>query len=73
MNEFLELVVPDLTRHGGHANKFVGDGVLGVFGAPVELHDHADRALAAASELARAAEGVTVSGCGSAWESTRAG
>ena len=56
VNEFLELVVPTLTRHGGHANKFVGDGVLGVFGAPVELPDHADRALAAASELAAAAE-----------------
>ena len=34
VNEFLELVVPTLTRHGGHANKFIGDGVLGVFGAP---------------------------------------
>jgi adenylate cyclase len=56
VNEFLELVVPTLTRHGGHANKFVGDGVLGVFGAPVALDDHADRALNAASELASAAE-----------------
>jgi class 3 adenylate cyclase len=37
-------------------NKFVGDGVLGVFGAPVHLDDHADRALAAASELADAVE-----------------
>jgi adenylate cyclase len=56
VNEFLELVVPLLTKHGGHANKFVGDGVLGVFGAPVRLPDHADRALAAAAELASAAE-----------------
>jgi class 3 adenylate cyclase len=56
VNEFLELAVPTLTRHGGHVNKFVGDGVLGVFGAPVHLDDHADRALAAASELADAVE-----------------
>ena len=56
VNEFLELVVPVLTKHGGHANKFVGDGVLGVFGAPVKLRDHADRALAAAAELALAVE-----------------
>ena len=34
LNEFYELVVPVLVRHGGHANKFVGDGLLGVFGAP---------------------------------------
>jgi adenylate cyclase len=56
VNEFLELAVPTLTRHGGHVNKFVGDGVLAVFGAPVHLDDHADRALAAASELARAVD-----------------
>ncbi|HEY1596346.1 MAG TPA: adenylate/guanylate cyclase domain-containing protein [Thermoleophilaceae bacterium] len=52
VNEFLELVVPIVTRHGGHANKFVGDGLLAVFGAPARLPDHADRALAAAAEIA---------------------
>jgi adenylate cyclase len=52
VNEFLELVVPIVTRHGGHANKFIGDGLLAVFGAPVRLADHADRALAAAGEMA---------------------
>jgi adenylate cyclase len=51
LNEFWELVVPVLLRHGGHANKFVGDGLLGVFGAPELLRDHADRAVAAALEL----------------------
>ena len=29
LNEFFELVVPILTGHGGHANKLLGDGVLG--------------------------------------------
>lgn len=56
LNEFFDLVVPVLTRHGGHANKFVGDGVLGVFGAPDRLRDHADRALEAACEIASAVE-----------------
>jgi class 3 adenylate cyclase len=51
LNEFWELVVPVLLRHGGHANKFVGDGLLGVFGAPNLLADHADQAVAAALEL----------------------
>ena len=54
LNDFYELVVPVLQRHGGYANKFVGDGLLGVFGAPDRLEDHADRALAAALEIARA-------------------
>jgi class 3 adenylate cyclase len=53
LNELWELVVPALLRHGGHANKFIGDGLLGVFGAPSHLADHADRAVASALEIAR--------------------
>jgi class 3 adenylate cyclase len=52
LNAFYERVVPVLVRHGGHANKFVGDGLLGVFGAPEQLPDHADRGVAAALEMA---------------------
>jgi class 3 adenylate cyclase len=52
LNGFWETVVPVLLRHGGHANKFIGDGLLGVFGAPEPRADHADRAVAAALELA---------------------
>jgi class 3 adenylate cyclase len=52
LNEFWDLVVPVITKHGGHANKFIGDGLLGVFGAPELREDHADRAVAAALELA---------------------
>jgi adenylate cyclase len=56
LNRFFELVVPILTKHGGHANKFVGDGVLGVFGVPERLPNHANRAVAAACEIADAVE-----------------
>ena len=52
LNDFYEDVVPILVRHGGHANHFAGDGLLGVFGAPDRLPDHADRAVAAALEIA---------------------
>ena len=48
LNNFYECVVPVLHLHGGHANKFIGDGLLGVFGAPERHSDHADRALRAA-------------------------
>jgi class 3 adenylate cyclase len=54
LDDFYGLVVPILTEHGGHANKFIGDGILGVFGAPQRLRDHADRAVRAACEMARA-------------------
>jgi class 3 adenylate cyclase len=52
LSSLWELVVPVLLRHGGHANKFIGDGLLGVFGAPDRHPDHADRAVAAALEMA---------------------
>ncbi|MDQ3741680.1 MAG: adenylate/guanylate cyclase domain-containing protein [Actinomycetota bacterium] len=53
LNDFYGCVVPVLERHGGHANKFVGDGLLGVFGAPQRLADHADRAVLAALDILR--------------------
>ncbi len=46
LNDFFETVVPVVLEHGGHANKFLGDGLLAVFGAPERLTDHADRAVA---------------------------
>ncbi|HEV3229841.1 MAG TPA: adenylate/guanylate cyclase domain-containing protein [Solirubrobacteraceae bacterium] len=52
LNRFYELVIPVLVKHGGHANNIVGDGLLGVFGAPERLADHADRAVAAGFEIA---------------------
>ena len=37
LNELFEVVVPIVARHGGHVDKFVGDGLLAVFGAPESL------------------------------------
>ena len=54
LNEFFDVVVPVLAAHGGHANKLLGDGLLGIFGAPEPLHDHADRALEAGAAMVRA-------------------
>lgn len=51
LNEFYDVVVPVILRHGGHANKFQGDGLLAVFGAPERREDHADRAVACALAL----------------------
>ena len=54
LNDLYGLVVPIIADHGGHANTYVGDGLLAVFGVPRRLPDHADRALRAALEVAAA-------------------
>ena len=55
LNELFECVVPIVSRHGGHVDKFIGDGLVAVFGAPEPADDHADRAVRAAIEMAREA------------------
>lgn len=62
INDLFAQIVPIIHEHGGRVDKFVGDGLLGVFGAPRRQPDHADQALAAAVEIAggvRSAEGLT--------------
>jgi adenylate cyclase len=45
------ILVDILDRHGGIVNKFLGDGFLALFGAPLEAEDAAHRAVAAAREM----------------------
>jgi len=54
LNELFEITVPIITRHGGHVDKFVGDGLMAVFGAPENYSDHAERAVRAACEMSTA-------------------
>jgi PAS domain S-box-containing protein len=56
LNCLFELAVPIITRHGGHVDKFVGDGLLAVFGAPQQCPQHACHALQAALEIDRCAQ-----------------
>jgi adenylate cyclase len=53
INELFETIVPIIAAEGGHVDKFIGDGLLAVFGAPQRTDDHAERAVRAAVEIAR--------------------
>jgi adenylate cyclase len=54
LNALFEVIVPIVAHHGGHVDKFMGDGLLAIFGAPEGYADHADRAVAAGLEIVRA-------------------
>jgi adenylate cyclase len=53
LNRFFAVVVEEVDRHCGLVNKFEGDAVLAVFGAPNHLDRPEDQALGAARAIAR--------------------
>lgn len=53
LNRFFAVIVEEVDRYHGLVNKFEGDAVLAVFGAPVSLQHPEDEALAAAREISR--------------------
>ena len=52
------VLVDILDRQGGIVNKFLGDGFLALFGAPLEASDAAHRAVAAGREMLTAMERI---------------
>lgn len=53
LNRFFDVVVEEVDNHQGLVNKFEGDAVLAVFGAPVALENAETEALSAARAMAR--------------------
>jgi adenylate cyclase len=51
LNHYLSEMTEAILAHGGTLVSYMGDGIMAVFGAPLEQPDHADRALAAACEM----------------------
>ena len=51
LNVYLEEMTDAILAHGGTLVSYEGDGIMAVFGAPIEQSDHADRAIAASREM----------------------
>jgi adenylate cyclase len=53
LNEYFTAMVDIVFRNGGTVDKFVGDMVMALFGAPLDDVDHADGAVSTAVEMVR--------------------
>ena len=51
VNHYLDQMTKAIHAHGGTIVSYEGDGIMAVFGAPIEQVDHADRAIATAREM----------------------
>jgi class 3 adenylate cyclase len=60
MTELVNRASAVVQRYGGTVDKFTGDGIMAVFGAPVALEDHAVRACLAASGVQEEAKRLAV-------------
>lgn len=56
LNELFTVLAEVVFRHGGIVDKFIGDSVMAVFGAPSEQPDHVQRALTTAEAIHRFVE-----------------
>ncbi len=60
MAELVDRATGVVQRYGGTVDKFTGDGIMAVFGAPAALEDHAVRACLAALGIQEEAKAVAV-------------
>lgn len=53
LNDMMNHLTAAIHRHGGNVNKYLGDGLMAMFGAPKPLEDHALHAARAGLEMQR--------------------
>ena len=53
MNRFFQILSDGVERFEGFVDKFTGDGIMALFGAPIAHEDHAQRACLRGAPSAR--------------------
>jgi adenylate cyclase len=60
LNDFFSRMTDILFKYDGTLDKYIGDGLMAVFGAPVEKEDDAERGIRAAQEMIKALSAMMV-------------
>jgi len=60
LNQYFHQMVDIVLDHGGNIDKFQGDGLLVVFGAPVAVEDSARQAVGAAEDMLKAIKAMNI-------------
>jgi len=58
LNEYLTAMTDIIFRYGGTLDKYLGDGLMAFFGAPIYFADHVERAIKVAVEMQTAVENL---------------
>ncbi|MCB1144149.1 MAG: hypothetical protein KDK54_18000 [Leptospiraceae bacterium] len=51
LNSYMEIMIDVIVEEGGIIDKFMGDGILAIFGVPIRSNTHAEKALNAAIKM----------------------
>lgn len=62
LNEYYNVSTRVIFGYGGTVNEYVGDGIMGIFGAPIAQNDHAQRAVHAGLDLLREVRSASLPG-----------
>lgn len=58
LNDYFTVMSDCVEKHKGSVNKFIGDGILAIFGAPISYIDNATNAVFCALEMINLLEGI---------------
>jgi class 3 adenylate cyclase len=54
LNTYFRVLIPIIKKYRGFPDKYIGDAIVAIFGAPIHFRDHAEEGLRCAIELQRA-------------------
>lgn len=60
LNIYFDAMIPIIKKYGGFPDKYIGDAIVAIFGAPVRLTDHAERAVLASIEMQKKMREINV-------------